>query len=119
MQKLRRKLAELEQSLTVVLALPDGEGSYERVRKRRRDFPMDRPNEDDDGHVRYELRQVDAQPVANASWRRPRGGDASSSSSQQPFGIFKVVSKRGNEVCAERSYEQTLRDDQPGGRKEV
>ena len=96
---IRPKLAELKQSLTV--GVNDGEGS--NVRKRKRDFPVEMPNEDDGGHVQLELRRVDALPAGSGA-----------SSSQQPFGLYKAVSRSGNEVSAERIGEQELQEDRTG-----
>ena len=92
--KVRASLNQLETNLTVKVNLSDGEGPE---RKRKRDFPIDLPNEENH-HVQYELR-----PLAS-------GNDGGS----QGLYVFKVSSRGGVEVSAELRDNQCLRDDPQG-----
>ena len=92
--KVRASLKQLETSLTVLVNLSDGEGSE---RKRKRDFPIDLPSEENH-HVQRELRPL------------PSGNDGGS----QGLYVFKVSSRGGNEVSAEQLGDQCLRDDPQG-----
>ena len=92
--KLRSSLKVLEKSLTVPIKVPDGEGGEVVERKRKRDFPIELMSEDNH-HVQYELRPL------------PSGNDDGS----RGLYVFKVLSRGGNEVSAEKIGDQCLRDD--------
>ena len=92
-QKLRAKVAQLEERLTVRVRSVDGE---EAERRRFRDFPI--PLEpDDNSRVWLELR-----PLSDAD------------GAQGPHGIFKVYSRGGEEHAEGPVDEQTLSPDPEG-----
>ena len=92
--KLRASLKLFEQNLTVLVNLSDGEAPE---RKRKRDFPIDLPSEENQ-YVQLELRPL------------PSGDDGGS----RGLYVFKVSSRGGNEVSAEQLGDQCLRDDPQG-----